>query len=63
MMATLVILGVSAIDIYIASLPQMVYEFNVLPDTVNLTISAYTLGLQLECSLLANLAIVLGAER
>ncbi len=45
LMATLVILGVSAIDIYIAALPQMVSEFNTVADTVNLTISAYTLGI------------------
>jgi DHA1 family bicyclomycin/chloramphenicol resistance-like MFS transporter len=44
-MAILVVLGVSAIDIYIASLPQMVSEFNSQANIINLTISAYTFGI------------------
>ncbi len=43
LLATL--LSVSSTDIYISSLPQMVLDFNTNPATVNLTISAYTLGM------------------
>jgi len=63
MMATLVILGVSAIDIYIASLPQMVYEFNVSPDTVNLTISAYTLGVAIGVLFIGELSNRFGRRK
>lgn len=38
-------LGISATDIYIASLPQMVVDFNSTPMMVNLTLSSYTLGI------------------
>lgn len=37
-------LGVSASDIYIASLPQMVHDFNATPSSINLTLSIYTVG-------------------
>lgn len=38
-------LGVSATDIYIASLPQMVADFHSTPQTVNLTLSSYSIGI------------------
>ncbi len=37
-------LGVSATDIYIASLPKMVSDFHASPSSVNLTLSIYTIG-------------------
>ncbi|RTL13343.1 MAG: Bcr/CflA family efflux MFS transporter [Neisseriaceae bacterium] len=40
-------LGVSATDIYIASLPQMVADFHSTPQTVNLTLSSYSIGIAL----------------
>ncbi len=45
LMASLVILGVSAIDIYISNLPQMVNEFNSQASIINLTISSYAIGI------------------
>ncbi|MFN7093762.1 MAG: MFS transporter [Burkholderiales bacterium] len=45
LMASLVVLGVAAIDIYISALPQMVSEFETIPTMINLTISAYTVGI------------------
>jgi predicted MFS family arabinose efflux permease len=38
-------LGVSATDIYIASLPQMVADFHSTPQMVNLTLSSYSIGI------------------
>lgn len=38
-------LGVSATDIYIASLPQMVADFHSTPQIVNLTLSSYSIGI------------------
>ncbi len=63
LMATLVILGVSAIDIYIAALPQMVREFNTLPDTVNLTISAYTFGIAIGVLFIGELSNRFGRRK
>lgn len=41
----LMILGVSATDIYIASLPKLVIYFKTTPNLVNLTLSVFTLGM------------------
>ncbi len=45
LLASLIIVGVSAMDIYISSLPKMVTEFHSPADILNITISAYTFGL------------------
>ena len=45
LLASLIILGASGMDIYISSLPQMVTEFHSRADVLNLTISAYTFSL------------------
>ncbi len=45
LLANLIIVGISAMDIYISSLPKMVTEFHSKADILNTTISAYTFGL------------------
>ena len=47
LMVGMMILGASATDIYIASLPQMVADFHCSPKEVNLTISSYGFGIAL----------------
>lgn len=44
LMTMMFFVGVSATDIYIASLPQMVLDFHSTPRVVNLTLSCYSLG-------------------
>lgn len=44
LITAIVFLGVSATDIYIASLPQMVRDFNVTPNIINFTIASCNIG-------------------
>lgn len=46
-MTALMLLSASATDIYISSLPQMVTDFRVTPNIVNLTLAVYNLGIAL----------------
>lgn len=44
LMTMMFFVGVSATDIYIASLPRMVLDFHSSPSVINLTLSSYSLG-------------------
>jgi DHA1 family bicyclomycin/chloramphenicol resistance-like MFS transporter len=44
LMTMMFFVGVSATDIYIASLPKMVLDFHSSPSVINLTLSSYSLG-------------------
>ncbi len=44
LLASIFFLGMAATDIYIPSLPDMVKYFSSTPSTINLTLSAYTIG-------------------
>ena len=63
LLSLLLIFGVSAIDIYVASLPQMVVEFDTLPTTINLTISAYTLGIAISALFIGEFSNRFGRRR
>lgn len=45
LLTAMMMLGVSATDIYIASLPQMVIDFHSKPDTINLTLSSFSIAI------------------
>ena len=45
LMSAMVFVGVSATDIYIPSLPEMVIYFHAMPGTVNLTLAAFNIGI------------------
>lgn len=45
LMTILFFLGVSATDIYVPSLPQMVKDFHTVPSNVNLTISSFSMSI------------------
>lgn len=45
LMTILFFVGVSATDIYVPSLPQMVKDFNTVPSNVNLTISSFSMSI------------------
>lgn len=45
LMTVLFFVGVSATDIYVPSLPQMVKDFNTIPSNVNLTLSSFSLSI------------------
>jgi len=45
MMTILFFVGVSATDIYVPSLPQMVADFKTVPSNVNLTLSSFSIGI------------------
>ena len=47
LLSAMFFLGVSATDIYLASLPQMVIDFKSTPSVVNLTLSSYSFGIAL----------------
>ncbi len=44
LMASIFFMGMAGTDIYIASLPKIVKDFNTTPNIVNLTLSVYTIG-------------------
>ena len=45
LMTAMFFVGISATDIYISSLPQMVIDFNTEPSMINLTLSSYSIGI------------------
>lgn len=63
LMTMMFFVGVSATDIFIASLPQMVRDFHSTPSVVNLTLSCYSLGVAFAVLFVGELSSRFGRRR
>lgn len=63
LMTMMFFVGVSATDIFIASLPQMVLDFHSTPGVVNLTLSCYSLGVAFAVLFVGELSSRFGRRR
>ena len=63
LMTMMFFVGVSATDIYIASLPQMVLDFHSSPRVINLTLSSYSLGVAFAVLFVGEISSRFGRRR
>ena len=63
LMTIMFFVGVSATDIYIASLPRMVLDFHSSPSVINLTLSSYSLGVAFAVLFVGEISSRFGRRR